>query len=126
MEALEDYLDGCLGTTKLPLAYIVRHEVTVPSSSADPATVYATLAAGPIARGPHETGVVLQVYTSANLKDHKMLWQKIADLTQDHECWTYGSPTQRTRDGRAAFLASMNTFWEQIMLIIWNQKRNHS
>jgi hypothetical protein len=104
IEALEEYLRGCLGTTKLPLAYIVREDIDVPNSANDPSANYATLGAELIARAPHVTGAIPPVHTAAYLKDRETVWQKIADLTRDHECWTYVRPAQRSRDGRAAFL----------------------
>ena len=44
------------------------------------------------------------MFTAAYLKDREAVWAKIAELTRDHECWTYVQPAQKTRDGRAAFL----------------------
>ena len=37
--------------------------------------------------------------------NNKMLFDKFAELTRDHECWTYIKPQARARDDRAAYMA---------------------
>ena len=37
------------------------------------------------------------------LTDRQTVWDKISDLTLEHECWTYVKPAQRARDGRQGF-----------------------
>ena len=37
------------------------------------------------------------------LTDRQTVWDKISDLTREHECWTYVKPAQRARDGRQGF-----------------------
>ena len=39
-----------------------------------------------------------------------MLFDKLAELTRDHECWTYIKPHARARNGRAAYMAFMNHY----------------
>ena len=38
IETLEEYFHNCLGTTKIPLSYIVRDDANVPDSANDPPT----------------------------------------------------------------------------------------
>ena len=42
--------------------------------------------------------------------DNKMLFDKLAELTRDHECWTYIKPHARARNGRAAYMAFKNHY----------------
>ena len=37
------------------------------------------------------------------LTDRQTMWDKISDLTRDHECWTYVKPAQRSHDGRQGY-----------------------
>jgi len=37
--------------------------------------------------------------------DRERVWQLIAAVTRDYDCWTYTKPAQRTRDGHLAFLS---------------------
>ena len=32
------------------------------------------------------------------LTDRQTIWDKISDLTREHECWTYVKPAQRARN----------------------------
>ena len=43
MEALDEYLHGCLGATKIPLSYVVRKDVDVKASEDDPPEEHAIL-----------------------------------------------------------------------------------
>ena len=42
--------------------------------------------------------------------DNKMLFDKLAELTREHECWTYIKPHARARNGRAAYMAFKNHY----------------
>ena len=77
IETIEDYLRGCLGTTKIPLAHIVPHH-----DGADPPVFYQT-----------------------HKDDNITVFNKIAGLTRDKDCWTYVQKSQKRRDGRQAFMA---------------------
>ena len=39
-----------------------------------------------------------------------MLFDKLAELTREHECWTYIKPHTRARNGRAAYMAFTNHY----------------
>ena len=109
IEALEEWLRGCLGVTKIPLAYVVR-EVIVPPA-VDPAGGYATKQAELIARAPiNVAGVVPPVNDPTFDSDNAKVWELISNITRDHECWSYVRPAQRKRDGRAAFLGLKNHY----------------
>ena len=101
MDALEEYLRGCLGVTKIPLAYVVREEEAVPA--ADPAGGYTSLQDELIARAPFRETAAPNDYTATYLADRSRVWELISDITREHDCWTYVRPAQRTRDGRMAF-----------------------
>jgi hypothetical protein len=102
IETLKEYLRECLGTTKIPLAYVIRDDIAVPNNVA---IVYSTRQDELIARAPIQVmvGGVL-TYTPVYMADRALVYEKIAALTRDHDCWTYVRPAQRTRDGRQAYL----------------------
>lgn len=100
IEGLEEYLRGCLGVTKIPLAYVVRDEEQVPA--ADPVGGYGTKLDELIARAPIRSAN--GDYTPTFLTDRSKVWELISDITRDKDCFTYVRPAQRTRDGRMAFL----------------------
>ena len=53
IEAVEEWLKGCLGVTGMPLAYVVRPNTEVIPEANDPPTNYATKQDKLIARAPH-------------------------------------------------------------------------
>ena len=101
IEAIEEYLRGCLGVSKIPLAYIVRAAVAVPEG-ADPAGNYDSKQDELIARAPHVDAD--NEPTATYLADRLKVWELISDLTREHDCWTYVRPAQRSRNGRMAFV----------------------
>ena len=103
MEAILEYLRSYLGDKKIPLAYVVRKEETMPD--AEPVGGYATIQDEMIARAPHFT-IVAGVRTAdpTFLVNREKVWDIIARITRTHDCWTYVKPAQRTRDGRKAYL----------------------
>lgn len=102
IEVIEEYLRACLGTTKIPLAYIIREDPTVVPPAQDPSADYLTLQDEMIARAPHTEGNP-PVHTQAYKDDNVAVFQKIAELTREKDCWTYVQKSARTRDGRKAF-----------------------
>ena len=108
IEIIEDYFTNVLGTTKIPLAYIIREEVNVPAEADDPEANYTTFTEELIARAPHfepTQGNNAPVHTQAYKDDNNLVWNKLAALFRDKDCWTYMRHTSRTRDGRAAFIS---------------------
>ena len=109
IEALEEWLRGCLGVTKIPLAYVIRDNV-VPAAQ-DPPGGFSTKQAELIARAPiQQVGVVPPTNDSTFDSDNAKVWELISNITRDHECWSYVRPAQRRRDGRAAFLGLKNHY----------------
>lgn len=104
IEAIKEYLRDCLGSTKIPLAYVIRDDLAVPAGAGPPGG-YGTNQDELIARAPiqmtNDAGD--DVFTDIYLADRALVYEKIAALTRDHECWTYVRPAQRQRDGRMAF-----------------------
>ena len=45
-----------------------------------------------------------------SVTDNKMFFDKLAELTRDHECWTYIKHHARARNGRAAYMAFKNHY----------------
>lgn len=103
MEDLREYLRGHLGITKVPLSYVVRENEAVLNEADDPSTNYSTVYEEMVARAPirDAQGGYVESYRT----DRERVWQLIAGITRDNDCWTYTKPVQRTRDGRLAFLS---------------------
>lgn len=110
MESIVEILRGHLGTTKVPLSYVVRETLLVPAADGDPAfgkagTKYESIQEELIARAPirkpDDTGFV-----ASYLVDREKVWQILVKICGNYpECWTYIKTAQRTRDGRAAYEA---------------------
>ena len=49
-------------------------------------------------------------YTAEYLADRSNVWELILDLTRDQDFWLYVRPSQRTCDGRLAFLGLKNDY----------------
>ena len=101
IEAIEEWLRGHLGVTKIPLAYVVREEIEVLPEADDPEANYTSKQDHLIARAPIQTAAGAK--TATYLSDNSRVWELISDLTRDKDCWSYVRPAQRNRDGRAAF-----------------------
>lgn len=112
IDNIEEYLRGCLGTTKIPLAYVIRNDLDVKPEATDPSTNYASRQAELIARAPilinnnDIDGPKNQTFKS----DNDAVWDHLAELTRSLDCWTYVKPAQRTRDGRKAFFNLKNHY----------------
>ena len=110
MEALEEYLCGNLGVTKILLSYVVRDSRDV---TADPAGGWPSQQDEMIGRAPilsMEVGVAAETKTPTFLTDNQRVWELLSSITCKQECWTYIKVAQRARDGRAAFLALKNHY----------------
>eukprot|EP00978_Attheya_sp_CCMP212_P018789 scaffold51883_cov58-Attheya_sp.AAC.1 len=109
MEAIEEWLRGHLGVNKVPLAYVVRKEMEVPASADDPSAEYETVIDEMIARAPIETAVP-GTFVASYIEDRRKVWDLMAGLLRDKECWTYVKPHQRARDGRGGYVEIWNHF----------------
>ena len=101
-EAIQEWLKSCLGVTKIPLAYVIRANEDVQPEAADPPDGYDSVQEEMIARAP-----ILDPagnHTATFLSDCQRVWEKIAEIMRDHDCWTYVRPAQRSRNGRLAYL----------------------
>jgi hypothetical protein len=101
MEAICEFFGSVLGETGLPLAYVVCENVEIPHGT-DLSEGYIAVDEGMIARAPHGN----QAYANDSME----VWSYMANITQAHDCWTYGKPAQRTNDGRRAFLLLWDHF----------------
>ena len=102
IQSLVEYLKGCLGVTKIPLAYVIRDE---PGVFPDPQGGHATRQQELIARAPILAGggSTHSPFTQTYLDDRSKVWELLSALTRDLECWSYVMPAQKNRDGRSAF-----------------------
>ena len=88
IESIEELLQGCLGVTKIPLAYVVQAEELMPAVT--PVGSYWSLQDELIARAPIREGNAGNVaYTADYLADHSKVWEVISDLVRDQDCWSY-------------------------------------
>jgi hypothetical protein len=97
LEDMDNYLVRKLGSSGLPLAYVVREEVAVPIGALDPGYGLPTISEEMIARGPH-TGTHFQM-------DNNEVWQMIRHVTHGGPGWIWVQSHQRAYDGRQAYLA---------------------
>ena len=101
MEALDSYFLSFLGDTGIPLSYVIRRERADPAVPVDPPDGYASVSDEMIHRAPHqdENGMDLPSY----LADRVKVWDLLAALCRDHNCYSYIKPAQRSRNGRDAY-----------------------
>jgi hypothetical protein len=104
IETLQEYLGACLGTTKLPLAYVVRRDI---DPTPAPVGGWSSNEAHMIARAPIVTnpGGAVPDFTVTFKADNKQVWLKLASICRAKDCWTYMRRYQSTQNGRAAFWA---------------------
>ena len=100
------------GITKIPLAYVIREDRIPKDPVADPATNYSSHAEELIHRAPHYQQPANQganqgapVETQTYKDDNVMVFNKLAELLRDKDCWTYMQKAHQTRNGRLAFLS---------------------
>jgi hypothetical protein len=77
MEAIRELFGSVLGETGVPLAYVVRENVEIPSGT-DPSEGYITVAEKMIARAPHGN----QSYTNDSME----VWSYMANINRAHDC----------------------------------------
>lgn len=106
IEAIQEYLRGCLGDSKLPLAYVIRKHEEVPET--DPEGGYATYVDELVARAPIKNAD--GTCTATYLTDRVKVWELISTLTRGLACFTHVRPAQRTHDGRMAFFGLRNYY----------------
>ena len=109
-DAIKEHLHNCLGVTGIPLEYVIRENVT---PKEDPADGYATKERELIARAPIDdppVGGNPAQRTAAFKTDNQKVWELLAQMCRDKDCWTYIKTAQRSRDGRAAYNALYNHY----------------
>ena len=103
IQSLMEYLKGCLGVMKIPLAYVIRDE---PGIFPDPPGGYSTRQQELIARAPIPAvggASLTNPFTQTYLDDRSKVWELLSAITRDLECWSYVMPAQKTKNGRSAF-----------------------
>ena len=113
MEAVEEYLRQFRGVDGTPLSYVVRQNLRPVGAALDPATNYPTLDEEIIARAPilepTAVGNVAELeangpFVDSYMTDRTMAWDKIANIFQDHQAWTYAKSARRSRNARKGYL----------------------
>jgi hypothetical protein len=104
IKTLQEFLGACLGTTSLPLAYVVRRDVdpTAPPTGGWPSNEAHMTAHAPIVTNP---GGLVPIYTVHFQAENKQVWLKLASICRDKDCWTYIRRYQSMQNGGAAFWA---------------------
>ena len=114
---MDEFFRKCYGITRIALAYIIRKDTT-PKEGEE--TYWDDLLEQMIERAPHTiteaSGTIIKHPTF--VKDNKMLFDKLAELTRDHECWTYIKPHARAR------MAGQPT-WSSRTIILGQQHWQH-
>ena len=101
-EAIQEWLKSCLGVPKPPLAYVIWANEDMQPEAADPPEGYNSVQEEMIARAPNLDPA--GNYTATFLSDRQRVWERITEITRDHDCWTYIRPAQGSRHGRSAYL----------------------
>ena len=108
-DGMVEFFRKCYGITSIPLAYIIRKETT-PKEREE--TDWDDPFEQMIERAPHTiteaNGTITKHPTFVT--DNKMVFDKLDELTRDHECWTYIKPHARGRNDRAAYMAFKNHY----------------
>ena len=119
MEAVEEYLRQFRGVEGTPLSYVVRQTLMPVAAATDPATSYPTLDEEMIARAPilepTAAGVVAELeangpFVDSYMTDRTMAWDKIANIFQAHQAWTYAKSARRSRNARKGYFGIYNHY----------------
>ena len=124
-DGIDEFFRKCYGITSIPLAYIIRKDITLKDGEE---TDWDDTLEQMIERAPHTiteaNRTIIKHSTFAT--DNKMVFDKHAELTREHECWTYLKPHARARNGRAAYMASKNHYLCPTILEIWLPQQSTS
>jgi hypothetical protein len=101
---MDEYFANCLGSTKIPLAYVIRKELAPQPAPTGgwPTPQQELIGRAKIVLDPT---VAKPRYTDVFRADNKLLWTKIAAMTRDKPCWTYVRQHQKQQDARKAYWA---------------------
>ena len=122
IESINEWLKGCLGVSKIPLAYMIC-EKEVPDQANDLPGNYTMIQEELIMWAPVRTAN--GAYTPTFL-DRATIWEKLSGLTREHDCWTYVHPAQCTRDGHLRYISLKSHYLELIMLTTCQPKQKES
>jgi hypothetical protein len=101
-ESIEQYFTLKHSKLHIPLAYIIREQVTLPPATDNPTGNYAMPVAEMIARTPHERNGKLDPVFIVN---SGMVLDNITDMFCDTLSWTYMKDFVLPRDGHCAYQA---------------------
>ena len=109
MEDIHEYLGKCLGSTKIPLSYIVRpdNKRRVVALADDPPDNYITPELEMVSRAPHYQTPVANppVVTDTFREDNLLVMTILHSIFCDHKSYPYIKRANRTGDGRAGYFS---------------------
>ena len=105
-DGMDEFFRTCYRITSIPLANIIRKETT-PKEGEE--TDWDDPLDQMIERAPCRLRGKWHHHETLHIYD-RQLFDKLAELTRDHECWTYIKPHARARNGRAAYMAFKNHY----------------
>ena len=110
LEAVAEWLTQHLGISNAPLSYVVREAIDCPLAADDPpfgeaGSVYSSPQEEIIARSPIRSAGIILTYEADFVVDNKAVWELLASLCRDKDCWTHVKPFLRKKNGRGAYLA---------------------
>jgi len=79
IDTIEEWLHGCLGVLKIPLAYVIRPEEAVLPEVLDPSSRYTSTVLELVSHAPIRD--IYGAYMPDYLKDQELVWQKLSTLT---------------------------------------------
>ena len=96
IESIEEWLRGCLGVTKIPLACVIRDTIDPPDAGDDPDANHASKQDELIARAPVRTVAADGTVTCNAVcsSDRTKAWEPMSELTRGKDCWTHVQPAQ--------------------------------
>ena len=108
-DGIDEFFHKWYGITSFLLAYIIRKD---PTPKEGEETDWDDQLEQMIERAPHTIteahGTIIKHPTFVT--DNKMAFDKLTELTREHECWTYLKPHARARNGREAYMAFKNHY----------------
>ena len=124
-DGMDEFFRKCYGRTSISLAYIIRKDTT-PKEGEE--TDWDDPLEQMIERAPHTiteaNGTIIK--HSTFVTDNKMLFDKLAELTRDHECWTYIKPHARAEMAGQPTWPSRTIILGPTTLATWLQQQSTS
>ena len=105
LEAIKEYLAQCPGLTKIPLAYVIRDDESVPDAAEHPSANYTSHQHEMIRRAPHNTDRFQE--------DRKLVFVILREICENDAAFVYRKPAIEPRNGRLAYQLLYNHYLGQ-------------